>query len=100
MQRKSEFLNFKPSEQAAAAYLLAINISRSEVAAQVGLKYLPDLIKRAEQLRFSGPQSQSDTYPLHMWTEYIESLTKIKAETSIKPVYKILVSSLNQKLFQ
>ena len=38
MQRKADFLNFLPAHQAAASYILAINLSKSPVADHVGLK--------------------------------------------------------------
>lgn len=37
MMRKSEFLNFKPSQQAAAAFALAINLATSPYAKKLGL---------------------------------------------------------------
>ena len=39
-QRQDEFLGFKPSRVGAACILLAINLSKSEVAPSIGLKRL------------------------------------------------------------
>jgi hypothetical protein len=43
MQRKPEFLRFKASQQAAAAFLLAMNLATSEFATKLGLVQLPNL---------------------------------------------------------
>ena len=41
MQRESSFLNYMPSQQAAASLLLAINISMSKVAPLIELERVP-----------------------------------------------------------
>lgn len=40
MQRYGQFLDWKPSQIAAAAFMLSLNLNRSVIAPQVGLKAL------------------------------------------------------------
>ena len=46
IQLDSQFLEFKPSQQAAVSVILAFNISQSPVATKIGLKKIPELQMR------------------------------------------------------
>ena len=41
MQREANFLDYRPSQNAAASLLLAINISQSDVAPEIGISKIP-----------------------------------------------------------
>ena len=43
IQRDSQFLDFRPSLNAAASLMLAFNVSQSHVAPSIGLKKIPEL---------------------------------------------------------
>ena len=86
MQLQSIFLEFKPSLKAAASLLLALNISQSFVAPEIGLKRINEheiksLLHRAYAIYVpkldakSGQQS-----PLRLWSKSIECLTSLKQQ--------------------
>lgn len=54
MTRIAEFLNVKPSHQAAAAIILAININLSQIKEKIGLKPL-QLTKTSSFLKTQSP---------------------------------------------
>ena len=70
MQRKADFLNFSHAQQAAASYILAINLSRSPVADHVGLKQI-DFEKEAPVVlldELKVIEQSKNKSPLALWT--------------------------------
>lgn len=65
MMRKREFLNFKPSVQAAAAFALAVNLATSPNAKKLSLVSLPR--------SFVGPVAAGD--PLQFWGSQVSELS-------------------------
>ena len=75
MQREPCFLNYCPSQIAAAALLLAINISSSDIAKSVGLKNLDksglnSLFSESVFKENDGQETQSTERKgaLYLWT--------------------------------
>jgi len=100
MQRKAEFLNFSPAHQAAASYILAINLSKSPVADHVGLKQI-DFEKEAPQALldelYSIEKSRNKS-PLALWTPAIQEMALLSLD-DLSVVYSALLTHLNVKLF-
>ena len=104
MQIKAEFLDFKPSEIAAAGLLTAIQIRHSR---DQKLDPQDQLVRTAEYLhRITRESSAHDAeYPdaegidlnlfmTQFWTAEIEEMTLIKLVRDIVPVYTMLVHSM------
>ena len=81
----SSFLEYKPSQLAAASLLAAINISLSDVAPKIGIKQLEELqlagleAEPAVSLELSPKKGKDrcSTNPCHIWNSSIEKLTGI-----------------------
>ena len=88
MQREAHFLNYRPSQIAAASLLLAINISVSDVAPLVGIKQIQELqmkslfFETAIYLEIAGVkiEEKDAKCPLRMWNSSVEKLTCVKKE--------------------
>jgi hypothetical protein len=102
MQRKPEFLQFKASQIAAAAFLLATNLSRSKLATKFGLVKLDEINCELSDIdcEMQGSADARDNNPLALWTEQVAELSGIHAATCIKPVYKILLNYVNDLFFK
>ena len=104
MQREAHFLNFRPSQIAAASLLLAINISLSDAAPLVGIKKIQELqmkslfFETAIYLEIAGVkiEEKDAKCPLRMWNNSIEKLTCVKKVQDVKPVYKSLTEKVNE----
>lgn len=87
MSRTSEFLEVKPSIQAAAAIWLAVRMIESKVAEKLGLVPTKQVCKKP-----SGPE------PTSFWSEEFEKITLIR-RTNILDIYSKLLVLLNKYLF-
>ena len=104
MQREAHFLNFRPSQIAAASLLLAINISLSDAAPLVGIKKIQELqmkslfFETTIYLEIAGVkiEEKDAKCPLRMWNNSIEKLTCVKKVQDVKPVYKSLTEKVNE----
>ena len=88
MQRESDFLDFRPSQIAAASLMLALNVSMSKVAPAVGAKRIqqPDLkslfFETSILMEVSGVkvEESNSSCPLRMWNQSVEKITLVKRE--------------------
>ena len=89
IQLDSQFLDYKPSQQAAVSLLLAFNISQSSVAPEIGIQRVPELqmkslvhdsliIQSAESAASVKKETQTYSGPLRMWNRSVENLTSVK----------------------
>ena len=108
MQREAHFLDFRPSQIAAASLLFAINISTSDVAPQINIKKIEALqmkslfFETAIYMEVAGIKIEEKDVkdPLRMWNASLQKLTCIKKDQDIEPVYKSLVEKLNEQWYQ
>ena len=108
MQRDSAFLNFRPSQIAAASILFAINISLSKVGTAIGVKQIEELalkslfFETAIHMEVKGKkvEEKNARCPLRYWNDAVQKLTAIKREADIKPAYKELVERLNRNWYE
>lgn len=82
--RKTEFLEFTSAQLAAAAFILAFNLSRSPSAPKLGLV----------SLSVEGLQK----HPLSVWADSIAALTQV-TQIKIRPVYRTLLKYVNELYF-
>jgi len=68
LQRRIEYLDYKPSQIAAACVLLAINVSKSEVATTVGLKQFERFQQEQDEL-LVHQMMDNICLPLCWWSE-------------------------------
>ena len=74
----SHFLEYKPSQLAAASLLAAINISLSDVAPKIGIKLVESLaVDPTNHMESPKDKDPSLNNPLHIWTTSIEELTSL-----------------------
>lgn len=112
MQRFASFLEWRPSQIAAASLLLALNLNESPVAPYVGLKPLTsDLLPRLrarftddvemEPLREleSGRAGAADG-PLRLWNSYVAELTCLDPTEDIAAPYNALMAHLDSYQFK
>lgn len=85
MKRESHFLKFRPSQIAASALLLSINISKSNLAPTCGVKQIGE-----EDLRllFLDEDINQEIGPLQLWTDSIEKTTFLRREVDIDICYR------------
>ena len=101
-----EFLDYHPSQNAAAALLLAINICQSKdcgtlVSNRVTHQEVQALIYRtfeSHEKILSGVGADK-TSPLQYWLAPIEKLTQLGKEKEVKPAYKTLIRAVNESCF-
>jgi Cyclin, C-terminal domain len=88
MSRTSEFLDVKPSRQAAAAIWLAVRMIESKVGSKVGLVAVKQVCKK--------PPSAD---PLSFWSDQMQQVTLIQ-RIELQEVYSKLLKLLNKYLFR
>ena len=104
MQREPCFLNFRPSQIAAASLMFAINISQSDIANEIGLKKIDEasfkslFFETSIYLEISGKkvQDEESICALRMWSASIEKLTCVKKQQDVAPVYRMLAKKLDE----
>ena len=101
MLREAQFLDYKPSLCAAAALMAAINIAQSPLARSLGIRHISDKqMKKFLNREVKVPQEALDQCKsLSLWHTEISRLTSINKE-EIEPVYKALISSLNEHCYK
>ncbi len=123
MLKDVQFLTYKQSEIAAAAFMLALNanldtpLSKAldvEILDKEKISVESCFQETAIRIRISGQDHQIDEQsnrshdekssktredPLFMWTKTIENLTKLRKDKQVRRVYKALLSSLDKKEF-
>ena len=120
MQRYGQFLQWKPSQLAAAAIVLSINLNLSKVGPSVGLKALRgDQVQRLVQgtlpvnviaeLTGAVKQAQKQTPyiktsinsdPLSIWTNKIAELTGLDSHRDFAEIYTALMNHLDTHQFK
>lgn len=108
MQRDSAFLNFRPSQIAAASILFAINVSLSKVASSIGVKKIEELalkslfFETAIHMEVAGKKvaEKNAKSPLRYWNDSVEKLTAMKRGADINAAYKELVERLNKNWYE
>ena len=99
--REGQFLDFKPSQIAAACLILACNISYSDVAIQIGWNKLQDphllSIQKLNQMGVASNYARSGAF--RMWDKTVKQLTMLSSSRDIKPAYVALINSLNSKQY-
>ena len=109
MLREAKFLRYRPSQLAAAALMLSINICKSNVAHVAGVTKIPNMkmsiiyetlfihteIESGERIE----ERSDNSCPLHIWSNPVEKLTSLKREPDIKPAYKELIESVNEDCY-
>ena len=104
-QCNDQFLNYKPSQIAAASLLLAINLSSSTIVAETfGFKKFPyPEVLPEQKLQPTTPlnsnQISMPNNPLRLWREEIKQLTLLSPSRDIKDVYTKLIQTINQAEF-
>lgn len=90
MQRNSEFLGFTPSQQAAAALILSLNVCYSPVCDSIGLTRLGDkftsIYEEEVSVDTADPEETED--PLSVWSTIMTELTHLSVATDLKPLYE------------
>lgn len=87
--RSQTYLTMKPSWIAAAAITLAIHLSASDLAPQLGLTK----VKLSPRFQSSFGGSKNNRCPLQMWNEPSTSLlTKLEISTNISNAYLALLA--------
>ena len=119
MQRFAKFLEWKPSQIAAVAVILSINLNQSPIAPQVGLRTLKgdkvrNLMQRSSHndliSELTGVLESNDTEFFHMsnepkepaflnWTNRVSELTKITT-AEIRAPYIALLNHLDTYQFK
>lgn len=98
MAMTAEFLDFKPSHQAAAACILAFNIYNCPAAAvDIGLALKQEsVVSLAHQLKQNAPHDPNK--PLASWSVFEK--TSLIQTYELEEVYGLLVKCINKKQFK
>ena len=106
MQRDEQFLRYRPSQIAAASLILALNLSESMFAKQIGMT--PKVSSSDEKglsfeqtinVEVGGVKKQKrqvKQVPLKMWDRNMEQMSKVSRFRDVKPVYQHLLLNLSQ----
>ena len=105
MMKDERFLDFRPSQIAAASLLLAVNLNQSGVSSSRIFKQTPDLSSQKSMpygdttgLELGGQISgrRRTIMPFSLWDKAVEDLTGLNRQNDIKPIYKSLLQQLQQ----
>ena len=107
MQRESKFLDYRPSQIAAASLMLALNVSMSKVAPAVGAKRIQQtdlrnlFFETSILMEVSGVkvEESNSSCPLRMWNQSVEKITLVNRKQDIEPVYEKLTNDLNMQWY-
>ena len=112
MMRDAKFLNFLPSQQAAASLMMALNLTQAKNIDRTSLKFkhfssgeLTDIFYKQKpsydiKVGSTTPLNKSSflEYPI-CWCKHMEKVTGLNSDTDILPVYLNLVMHANTTLF-
>ena len=113
MLRSRAYLSLKPSQIAAAALILAINVSTSELAGKIGLRKMYDLNLKSlflENGNFgkldssakengrpsSSSKSKKYVCPLQIWNMVVRKTTELTIAGDLRPAYYQMCAILNE----
>ena len=106
MQRNSEFLEFTPSQQAATAIILSLNLCQSPICESIGLKRIGcDITTDVDSCADSSTSeydlnSEESFDPLSIWTEQLNSITQLSARDDISIIYSNLITHIDNHHFK
>ena len=106
MQRNAEFLEFTPSQQAATAIILALNLCNSSICESIGLKRTRCDITTDEgscadsEMNDCDLNSEESFDPLSIWNRDIKMITQLSTEDHISTIYSSLITHLDQNHFK
>lgn len=95
MLRSKCYLSLKPSQISAAALILAINLSTSDLAPKVGLKKMQDLnlkslfFENVINIEMDGVRQKfkNESCPLKMWNKVVRRMTEMNIASDLRPAY-------------
>lgn len=104
MLRDSGYLDIKPSQLAASALTLAVNISKSPIAESLGIYPIMDpkldslMADNLVSIEMDGVvQSQpNESCPFKMWTATVLRTTGLSLEVDLRPNYLNLITIVDQ----
>lgn len=104
MLRSSNYLTLKPSQVAAAAIILAINLSSSDLASKVGLQKMQDLNLRSlfsESLTNTQGEARKSKVgnvncPLKIWNKMAKRVTTMNINEDLRPAYTKMCTIVNE----
>jgi len=106
MQRNAEFLEYTPSQQAATALILALNLSHSHVCDSIGLRRVgcditTDVTSCADSdVNEFDLKFEETNDPLSVWTNKIKTITQLSAKDHLNHVYAKLISHVDNNHFK
>ena len=95
MLRQRVYLTLKPSQVAAAALILAINISTSDLAPKLGIQKMHDLnlkslfFENVINIEMDGvrQKNKNELCPLKIWNKVVRRTTQMSIKKDLKPAY-------------
>ena len=104
MLRSRSYLSLKPSQVAAAALILAINLSTSELAPKVGISKMQDLnlkslfFENVIAIEMDGvrQKSKNEACPLKMWNKVVRRTTQMGIANDLRPAYVTMCTVVNK----
>lgn len=100
------FLEFTPSQQAATAIILSLNICQSPISESIGLKRVgcditTDVGSCADSSTNEYDLNSEESFdPLAIWTEYFHTITQLSAREDISTVYSKLITHIDNHHFK
>ena len=104
MLRSKNYLTLKPSQIGAAALILAINLSTSDLAPKVGLKKMQDLnlkslfFENVINIEMDGVRQKfkNESCPLKMWNKVVRRTTEMTIQGDLRPAYALMCTIVDQ----
>ena len=104
MLRSKSYLSLKPSQTGAAALILAINLSTSDLAPKVGIKKMQDLnlkslfFENVINIEMDGvrQKSKNESCPLKMWNKVVRKTTEMNIQADLRPAYTLMCTIVDQ----
>lgn len=106
--RSHIYLNLKPSQIGAAALTVAVNVCKSEKAAELGIKPIENpklnslFIENVVSVEMDGIREAelNESCPLRMWSPTVLNLTKLDLEVDLRPSYLLVLNEVNRTMFE
>lgn len=98
--KSQNYLKFKPSQIAAAAFMIAVNAFQSPIAQELSLKKLKHLMRHAHFKAYTSKEDLKSYGPLAEWNSEVEKLTSVKRDSGLKQTYSQFLDYLNQNQYK
>ena len=98
--KSQNYLKFKPSEIAAAALMISINVFQSSIASELSLKKLKHLMRHAHFKACTTKEDLKAYGPLAEWNAEVEQLTQLKRESGLRQTYTLILDYLNKNQYK